>query len=329
VSRILQALRRAAEERREWEKGTGAGSGRNGELSRAMCDSFSAAIPPGPQSNAEPPSAGGRQTTSPDSPWQACKPPSRSVKFPNGFRPLNLSVREGSRLVLETDPHGLAAEQFRLLRQTLSQEFSAGAVLLITSPGMGDGKTLTSVNLCTCLADAGDSTLFVEADVRRPKAREILNSGIEPPGLEDAWAGKAEPGEVVHWINALNLHAAMVAKIPKDPSHVISGSRVKRFVTWARERFRWVVLDAAPVLPTADVPQLLPFADAVLLVIRAQSSPRELTKRAIEMLGKGLRGVILNEVTVESNPHYRYLGYTDQRWYARSVQDGSDTRSEK
>ncbi len=235
--------------------------------------------------------------------------PSRDAESPNGFRHLALFAQEESRLVFPFDPDGLAAEQFRLLRRTLSREFDAGAVLLITSPAMGDGKTLTSVNLCTCLAETGNPTLLVEMDVRRPKIGEFLSRGIEPPGLEDALAGKVEPRSVVYGIRELNLYAAMVAQIPDSPSQLMSGPGIKQFLAWARKHFLWVVLDAPPVLPAADVPELLPFADAALLVVRAQSTPRELTKRAIETLGKHLRGVIFNEVTVDSDPHYRYISH--------------------
>jgi Mrp family chromosome partitioning ATPase len=241
---------------------------------------------------------------------------SRSAKTTNGFRPLSLSAREESRLVFQTDPNGFAAEQFRMLRQTLRQEFPTGGALMITSPGMGDGKTVTSFNLCTSLAQSGAPTLLVEMDIRRPRSREILGRSIAQPGLEDALAGKVEPGKVVYWIKELNLHAAVVAKIPENPSSLLGGMRC--FLEWARKHFVWVVLDAPPVLPTADVPELLPLVDAAVLVIRAQTTPRDLSKRAIEILGKGLRGVIFNEVTVDTNPHYRYLTEYTQNADAKS-----------
>lgn len=255
--------------------------------------------------------------------------PSPDAKSPNGFRHLTLRLQEESRLVFPTEPDGLAAEQFRLLRRTLSREFDTGGVLLITSPAMGDGKTLTSVNLSICLAETGHPTLLVEADVRRPTIRTILSHGIEPPGLEDVLAGKVQPARAVHGIKELNLYAAIVAKLPKNPSQLMSGPGVRHFLTWAREHFLWVVLDAPPVLPTADVPELLPLADAALLVVRAQSTPRELAKRAVEMLGKHLRGVIFNEVTVESNPHYRYLShyYHSSRSDAASEEAQTSERS--
>ncbi len=223
------------------------------------------------------------------------------VTILNGFRRLTLPHQDESRLVFRTDPHGLAAEQFRLLRQTLRHEFDTGAVLMITSPGVGDGKTLTSLNLSTCLAELGDPTLLVEVDVRRPTAGRVLGCAMEAPGIGDALAGRVEPGQAVNFIGELSLHAAIVTRIPNDPSSLINGAGVKRFLTWAREHFRWVVLDAAPVLPAADVAKLLPFAAAVLLIIRAQSTPRELSRRAFEVLGKRLHGVIFNEATIDSN----------------------------
>ena len=66
---------------------------------------------------------------------------------------------------------------FVFYAELCSQEFVSGGVLMITSPSVGDGKTLTSLNLCACLADSGDATLFVEADVRRPTAGKLLGAG--------------------------------------------------------------------------------------------------------------------------------------------------------
>jgi len=245
----------------------------------------------------------------PIEPARARAMPAEKPGSVNGYRHLSLPASEESRLVFHTEPHGLAAEQFRLLRRTLSQQFSKGGVLMITSPAVGDGKTLTSLNLCASLGDAGGSTLLMEVDVRRPSVRKTLGCPIELPGIEDVYAGTAEPAEAVHVIDDLSFHAAIVSRAPRDPSRLINGGGLKKFLGWARERYKWIVLDAAPVLPAADVTDLLPLVDAVMLIVRAQGTPRELSKRAIELLGKRLHGIILNEATMESSPYYRYLSH--------------------
>lgn len=234
-------------------------------------------------------------------------PASRRAVSPNAFRRLKLAYRETSRLVFQTSPDGLAAEQFRFLRRTLEQKFPNPAVLLITSPAPRDGKTLTAVNLCACLADSGRSTLLIEADIRQPSIRRLLGGKSNGPWIEDALAGTVDPAQVVHFVEQLSLYVAIVKEPPADPSRLVSGKGIQHLLAWARTHFDWVVIDSPPVLPAADVTQLAPLADAVLLVVRAQSTPRDLATRAVELLGTHLSGVILNEATIESSPYYRYL----------------------
>src|SRR4051812_38492044 len=244
----------------------------------------------------------------PDSePGPVCPDGSKQTIFSNGFRRLSLAKNATSRLIFLSDPHGLAAEQFRFLRRTLEQKFPHGAVLLVTSPAPRDGKTLTSINLSSCLADSGRSTLLVEGDIRQPAVEKALGASIEGPGIEEAFAGAVDPAQTIHFLESLSFYVSLVLNPPADPSRLVSGNGAKQYLTWARERFHWVVIDSPPVLPAVDVAHLATLADAVLLVVRAQSTPRDLLTRAFEMLGDRLSGVVLNEATVESNPYYRYL----------------------
>jgi capsular exopolysaccharide synthesis family protein len=225
----------------------------------------------------------------------------------NGYRKITLPVREDSRLVFHSDQHGLAAEQYRLLRRNLIQDFAKPAVLMITSPGEGDGKTLTALNLASCLADSGAPTLLVELDIRRPTLRKLLGWEIEAPGIEDALAGKVPAYQSVCYVEDFSLHVAPVVQIPRDPSHLVNSKGTRDFIAGARERFRWIIVDSAPAVPAADVADLLSLTDGVLLVIRAQRTPKDLTKRAFELLGRRLHSIIFNGATIHSNPHYRYL----------------------
>jgi Mrp family chromosome partitioning ATPase len=225
----------------------------------------------------------------------------------NGFRHVQVVFREESRLVFYSDPRGMAAEQFRLLRRSLVQAFPKGSVLMVTSPSSGDGKTLTAMNLCACLADAGESVLLTELDLRRPSAHKVLGCKIEAPGVEAALGGSEQPGKTACYIEKLGFHAALVSEVPSDPSRLLRGTALRDFLAWARTRFGWVVFDTAPVFPNADVAELLPAVDAVLLVIRVLVTPRELLRRACDVLGKRLYGVVLNEATINSTPYYRYL----------------------
>ena len=247
----------------------------------------------------------------------------------DGFRRLRVAYRENSRLVFQTDPHGLAAEQFRFLRRTLEQKFPNGGALLITSPAPKDGKTLTTLNLCACLADSGRSTLLVEGDIRQPSVHKLLGGTNIAPGIEAALAGAVAPSDAVHLVEELSFYVAMVANPPAEPSRLISGTGPRQFLEWARGQFDWVVIDCPPVLPAADVTQLMPLADAVLAVVRTHSTPRELAVRAFELLGNRLFGVVLNGATIESNPYYRYLSDYRQKNVAPGQREGASEESAK
>lgn len=178
---------------------------------------------------------------------------------------------------------------------------------MVTSPGAGDGKSLTAVNLCAALADSGDATLLVEVDLRRPSMHRVLGCNVEPTGIEDVLRGRTNTETAIRFVEELGFYVAMVSDIPRNPSYLLAGSACKEMIAWARQHFRWVVLDTAPVMPNADVAELLPAIDAALLVVRAQITPKELTRRAFDVLGKRLHGVVLNEATLSSTPYYRYL----------------------
>jgi capsular exopolysaccharide synthesis family protein len=226
---------------------------------------------------------------------------------PDSRRRITITKRESSRLVFQTDPHGLAAEQFRFLRRALEQRFPKGALLLITSPAPRDGKTLTSINLSACLAESGKSTLLLEGDIRQPAIAKVLGTSGPGHGIEDALTGAADAAETVHYVEDLSFCVSMVANPPADPARVIAGKGSQKLFAWARQHFHWVVLDSPPVFLAADVAHLATLTDTVLLVVRAQSTPRYLVNRAFELFGDRLYGVLMNEATVASNPHYRYL----------------------
>jgi Mrp family chromosome partitioning ATPase len=232
---------------------------------------------------------------------------SASHTWNNGFRHITPTLREEARLVLRSNPQSLAAEQFRFLRQRLNQEFKDGGVLMVTSAGKSDGKTLTSINLCSSFSDWGQSTLLVELDIHRPSIARILNCNVEGAGVESAFCGKASPEEVVHALDKIWFHAAMVAKVPSGPAPRLSRGKVNDFLAWARQRFRWIVLDAPPAVLVADVAEVLSVTDAALLVVRAQNTPRALLKLALQTLGSHLCGVVFNDASTHSAPHYKYL----------------------
>lgn len=226
----------------------------------------------------------------------------------NGFRRLEVRVNPDSRVVFQAEPNSVAVEQYRLLRRNLTEHFPQGGTLLITSPGKGDGKTLNAINLAWCLAETSSPTLLAEVDLRQPSISRVLNFN-PAPGIESAMSGESRPESVVSAVNGTSLHVAAVAKAQADPVHLLKSPAAKDFLEWARGKFRWVLLDAPPVIPAADVPELAPLVDAILMVVRVRTTPRDLVRKSFELVGDRLRGVILNEATLCWDSYYHYFSH--------------------
>ena len=222
--------------------------------------------------------------------------------------PLTVRAKEGeSRLIFAADPGGPVAEQYRLLRRKLVEQYPGGASLLITSPGPGDGKTVTATNLAWCLAEAGMPTLLAEMDLRNPSINKLLGYALEGPGIESLLQEGLEPNTVIRQLNRMQFYIATVRKSLENPADLLTGTRLRHFLLWAKENHKWVVLDSPPVLSLADSMELSTLTDSTLLVVRARTTPRVLVEKAIEILGPRLQQVVMNEGTECADSSHRYF----------------------
>ena len=80
------------------------------------------------------------------------------------------------QLVTVLDPAAVASEAYRSLRTTLLYAVAntPPTVILITSPGLMDGKSTTCANLAVVLAQAGKETLVIDGDLHKPSLHKIF-----------------------------------------------------------------------------------------------------------------------------------------------------------
>ena len=207
--------------------------------------------------------------------------------------------------VFEVDPEGIAAVQFRLMQRRLVNMYEHGGLLLVTSPGKGDGKSLTAHNLAWALAEAGHDTLLLELDLRCPTQARRL--GANPPiSICDVLSGRATPEDALRKIDGLPFGFIGLERPAKDPVALLRASAMSRLLLWAKNNFSWIVIDAPPLLPVADVEELLPSVDIVALVIRERVTPTRLVQRSVERLGDRLDFTILNGAQLSPSDGYRY-----------------------
>jgi Mrp family chromosome partitioning ATPase len=191
------------------------------------------------------------------------------------------------RLVLAADPDSDRSAAFRVLRHHLL-EAGRPQCVVVTSPVAGDGKTTTAVNLALALAECGRAkVLLVETHVRRPALADIFK--FVPPWCfaEQLAAHRHQPMMPWSLIEIPQLWLVVGAINPRiEKTQLLDGPAF----AIAMERLRLggydhIVVDAPPVLGSADVNLLADAADGIVFAVRARRSTTRDLRRAVEQLG--------------------------------------------
>lgn len=212
------------------------------------------------------------------------KPKLRSAPAPQTHAgPRAETATPAPHLVSLVAPTSFAAEQYRILRHTieLRQRESGLRVVAVTSPGGGEGKTTTCLNLAGALAQGRDTRVLVfEADLRRPSVLRQLGLPGGGRGLVDAVLDSLPLADVVRTCADHNLHVVPAGAPPLAPYEVLKSARMGELLQEARAAYDYVVVDTPPVVPCPDYRLLEKHVDGTLLVVAADRTPRQVTDAA-------------------------------------------------
>jgi succinoglycan biosynthesis transport protein ExoP len=215
-------------------------------------------------------------------------------------------------LVAQHLPKSQMSEAFRALRTALllSQAGHPPQVILVTSALPREGKTTAAANLAVTLAQLGDRTLLIDADLRKPGIGRLLNmNGGKHAGLSSYLAGVSSLDLVtVQHPSIANLSAIPTGPLPPNPADLLSSHRLADAITQLRAKFKFIVIDTPPVMAATDAVILSVKADGVVLVVRSGETPKEAFTRTRDLLVSvkcRLLGVVLNAVN-SSAPDYYY-----------------------
>ena len=202
------------------------------------------------------------------------------------------------------------AEAYRILRTNieLKREMFRATTLAVVSANAGEGKTTTLSNLAYVFAQAGYSTLMIDADLRRPRLARYaeLKSDV---GLSTFLTGGADLKDVVFQTGLDNLYMLPSGPIPVDPSGLIGSHRMQSLLAEVSKRFDIVLIDSPPVLGVSDASLLVSRADATLLVLQPRKMPIKALKRArmlVEQAGGSIMGLVMNNVDIAGDTQYQY-----------------------
>lgn len=226
------------------------------------------------------------------------------------IKAIPVAAGEDSRVVALMETNHLGAEKFRLLRVRLRnlREHRQLRSLVITSAVPNDGKTLVAMNLAVALSKHTDEKiLLLEGDLRKPMSAQRLGiNGV--PGLGE-WARHDEHiSRFIYRFEQMQLWILPAGSPPDNPVTILQSPRFLDSYEQLARAFDWIIIDAPPLIPMADVSYWSRHADGLLLVVRRGKTPKPILKKGLETLDNPkLVGVVLNDVEeVESSYYHNY-----------------------
>ncbi len=175
--------------------------------------------------------------------------------------------------------------------------------VVLTAPFGGEGSTTTALNLARAFTELGEDVLLVEGDTRRPVIAGLLkvDSG---EGLSNALADPDITTEAVKptTISKLFVLAARAARRDTLPCSAYLPEVLDKVLRDASATFDRTVIDAPPVLASADSGLLGGAVPATVLVIRAGRTTEDELNDAVTALraaGAEIVGTVLTDARID------------------------------
>ncbi len=213
-------------------------------------------------------------------------------------------LQRGGHLWTTAVPQSLEADSYRNLRASiLGGSRNAPASLrqiLVTSAKAGEGKSTTALNLAATFARAGERTILVDADLRRPSLGGLVGESPDHPGLVDVLRGLEAWQEVVRGADIPHLDLMTTGRVGDTPIEILGSRELRQLLAGLARHYDRVILDGPAVLGLADCRMLGQIVDGCLLVVRANPRNMHPIQRAKVMLEQSqvpLMGVVYNGLT--------------------------------
>ncbi|MFZ0420449.1 MAG: CpsD/CapB family tyrosine-protein kinase [Candidatus Sulfotelmatobacter sp.] len=223
-----------------------------------------------------------------------------------------------SRLVTIAEHNSLAAEKFRVLKTRLRhlQQKHELKTILITSASPGEGKTMVASNLAVTLSrHTSQRVLLLEGDLRHPAlARQFGLRDLR--GITEWFATDDPLSRFVYRVEGLRLWSLLAGQPAVESLTILQSTKFTEGVSQLAPAFDWVIIDAPPLVPLADVHVLSALAEGLVLVVRQGKAPKKALAKGLGGLdGAKVLGVVFNDAQAIEP------GYYDQ-YYSPQVRTG-------
>ncbi len=187
-------------------------------------------------------------------------------------------------LITLSDPRSPVSEAYRKLRTNLSFYSLDNPIktLVVTSAEADEGKSTTVANLAITMAQAGNKTIVIDCDLRKPSLHTLFDVPNKR-GFSDLMLN--QDGELPLQSTAVeNLQIMTSGEKPPNPADLLGSRKMADVIERLAGEADIVLFDAPPVIAVTDAVVLGAKVDGVLLVLKAGKSRRDHAERAKQLL---------------------------------------------
>ena len=233
-------------------------------------------------------------------------------------------------IVVTGERHDQLSDAYRTMRSVVSFSQSMGAaahgsdggvapeagkITLVVSACSGDGKTDLVINLAAAMVEAGKRAVTINTDFRRPSMQQrMLGAKPEPLGflLEDLvnmpakflLTPTATPG----------LELIDLSSVKGSPGDLARATA--RLLPEVESFADAIIIDTSPVGATAEVLELLPYADTVVMVMQLDHTLAAAASRTMQTLRSLTEATFILTIIGDSSdraPYYYEYANTGER----------------
>lgn len=211
-----------------------------------------------------------------------------------------------------------SADSFRYTLTSLIGGERPPQLVIITSPGPGEGKTTFSTNLAAAAASTGKKTLLIDGDVRRARLHTVFDVPLDPGLTEllttDRLADVITNGPHIRSTRVPGMYFLPAGSLQtgESPAEILFSAKLAALLTDFKREFDLILVDTAPALHFPDARLLGKFSDGVVLVIRSGVTLRETANSVAQRFivdRVPVLGTVLNDWTSDGDTAYGYATY--------------------
>ncbi len=217
----------------------------------------------------------------------------------------------GRDMLIYESQKSYITEAYRSLK--ISLQFAATDqgknVFVVTSPGVGEGKSLTTANMGLVFAKSGKSTIVIDCDLRRSTLNRYFEISRKP-GLTEHLLEGLELESIRRDTGFNNLSIITGGSAPPNPAELVSSRVMTDFVNYMRSEYDIVFIDSPPILVCTDPISIGENSDGIIILVKMEYTNLKTLEYAINTIRKigiEIMGVIMNHISYRYGTAYYYF----------------------